>query len=257
MEKNTVITVAVSAVAGGVVGGVITYLAVNKTLRDRYELRAAEEIESVKHRYSLLRKEDGDLTILAQAQNPSPEVQAAVNKGKELMEQLGYLDGKHVAHDEPDPSAQTLSIFDHSEVMDAKDYPDDYEGVDDEEDESDYKVIDGEPFLITEADYFENVPEYQLDTLTYYELDDTLTDEKNSQIDRVEETVGARHLHMFKKVNGQPKTSLYIQNDTHETLYEVILVEQSYAAVILGMDEVELGLKQPKQRPKKMKANDD
>lgn len=249
MEKNIVIASVVAATAGGVVGGVVTYLTVNKKLRDRYEAKATEEIEDVKRRYSLLRKEDGSLSILQMAQEPSAEVKAAVEKGKHLMEQLGYSDGDKDEEEPVDKTSTTLSIFDRT--VPAPDEEDD-----EDEDEDDYEVIEGAPFLIAEAEYFENEPEYMLDTLTYYELDDTLTDENNSQIDRVDETIGGRHLHMFKKSNTG-KTSLYVRNDDHQTLYEIILVEQSYAAVILGMDEEELGLKEPKPKLKKMKRDVD
>jgi hypothetical protein len=256
MEKNVVISSVVSGTVGVIAGGVITYLTVNKRLRERYEQHANAEIEDVKRRYALLRKDDGELTILANAEHPSPEVIKAVEHGRHIMEQMGYLpatDEKPIEEDkeELDESQQTLSIFDQG--VDPRTLETDEE----DEDEDDYKPIDGQPFLIAEAEYFENEPAYQLDTLTYYELDDTLTDEKNSQIDRIEETIGGRHLHMFKTRGGKEKTSLYIRNDEHETLYEVILVKDSYARLILGMDETELGLKEPKQRPKKMKRDVD
>lgn len=256
MEKNTVISAVVAGSVGVVVGGVLTYVTVNKRLRDRYEEQAAKEIAEVKRSYSLLRKEEGgDLTILKAAQNPSPEIQRAVEHGKHLIEQLGYSEAsteKPIEEDksELDETQQTLSIFDQG--IDPKTLEED-----EPEEHDAYVVIDGEPFKITVEEYFENEPGYMLDTLTYYELDDTLTDEKNAQIDRVEETIGLRHLHMFpKQRDAERKTSIYIRNDEHETLYEVILVEDSYARLILGMDEVELGLKEPKQRPKKMRDGD-
>ena len=245
---NTAATITLSAVGGALVGGIVTYVTVNRALRTRYEDWANAEIDNVKSHYAKL-NEDGKRSILEQAENPSPEVLAAVEKGKALIEKMGYSGIETSDEDEQHPTARTLSIFEQGV---------DPEDLDEEEEDADeYEPIDGEPFLISEGAYFENEDDYQLDTLTYYELDDTLTDEKNSQIDRVEETVGVRHLHMFKKSPSGGKTSLYIRNDDHETLYEIILVEQSYAAVILGMDEVELGLKEPKQRPKKMKANVD
>jgi len=245
MNKSTIITAVVSTVLGGVAGGAKTYLTVNKALRTRYEDWANAEIESVKHRYSLLRKEDGTVTtILQAAEDPSDEVKAEVEQSKQLMHEMGYTNEE--IEEATHPSAQTLSIFDRA--VDPSEFESSEE---DDEDDDDYDQIDGEPYLITEEAYFENEPEYELDTLTYYELDHTLTDDKNVQIDRVEETIGERHLHMFKK-NGTQKTSLYIRNDDHQTLYEVILVEQSYAVAILGMEEEEVGLREPKKKLKKM-----
>jgi len=255
MNKNIVVTAVVSAVTGSVLGGVLTYATVNRALRTRYEDWANSEIDDVKRRYALLRKDDGDLSILEMAKNPSPEVQAAVDKGKRIIEQMGYS---------PEENAPTkgegLSIFDREDVIDlnpSQDEEEDEDESDDEDIHDGYKVIEGQPYKITEAAYFENEPEYTLDTLTYYEIDDTLCDESNSQIERVEETIGERHLHMFHKdVQGKGKTSLYIRNDDHQTLYEVILVNSSFAAVVLGMDEETLGLRAPKERPRRMRDGD-
>jgi hypothetical protein len=258
MNKTILTTAVVSGVTGGVLGGILTYVTVNKALRTRYEEWANQEIDSVKQRYALIRKDDGDLSILEMAKNPSPEVQAAVDKGKAIIERMGYsgLDAAEKEIDE-DVAERTegLSIFDREDVIDLNKAEE--EEPDDEDIHDGYEKIDGEPFKISESEYFENEPGYTLDTLTYYEVDDTLCDEHNSQIDRVEETVGERHLHMFHKdAQGNGKTSIYIRNDEHQTLYEVILVNQSYAAVVLGMDEEDLGLRAPKERPRRMRDDD-
>lgn len=242
MNKTTL--AALSAAGGMIVGGAITYVVVNKKLVKRYEDWANGEIDSVKARYAQLNS-DGKMSFLEMAENPSPEIQDAVAAGKALMERLGYAEPEE-DEDDPHESARTLSIFDREDAAE----PDDEELGD-----SDYEVVEGEPFLITEEAYFENEDDYELDTLTYYELDDTLTDDHNERIDRVQETVGARHLHMFKK-NGTAKSSIYVRNDEHNSLYEIILVEESYAVKFLGMTEEQLGLKEPKRKPKKMRPGD-
>lgn len=247
MNKTTL--AALSAAGGMIVGGAITYVAINKRLVKRYEDWANGEIDSVKARYAQLNN-DGKMSFLDMAENPSPEILDAVQKGKELMERLGYTTDTE-DEDAPHESARTLSIFEREDATEPDDDADeDLVGVDE-----DYDKIDGEPYLITEEAYFENEDDYELDTLTYYELDDTLTDDHNERIERVQETVGARHLNMFKK-NGTAKSSIYVRNDEHQSLYEVILVEESYAVKFLGMTEEQLGLKEPKRKPKKMRPGD-
>lgn len=268
MNKTTLTTAAVSAVGGAVVGGIVTYVAVNKALRTRYEDWANSEIDSVKQRYALLRKGEGEVSILEMAQHPSPEVQAAVAKGKQLIEQMGYsgiatveesIDATVAKANKP----ETHSIFENQEVIDLNRQEEETDEDEDDEEPSEddildgYQKIEGEPYKITEADYFENEAGYELDTLTYYEVDDTLCDENNTQIDRVDETIGERHLHMFHKdAKGNGKNSIYIRNDDQLTLYEVILVNNSYAAIVLGMDEETLGIKAPKERPRRMRDGD-
>lgn len=251
MNKGILTTAVVSAVTGGVFGGIITYVSVNRALRTRYEDWANAEIDDVKRRYALLRKGEGDVSILEMAQNPSPEVQAAVDKGRKIIEQMGYsgIEADPEVRQAVRKDDESLSIFDHEDVIAAN-----ADEGDDEDIVDDYEQIDGEPYKISEAEYFENEPGYTLDTLTYYEVDDTLCDEHNSQIDNVDAAIGERHLHMFHKdVQGKGKTSIYIRNDDHQTLYEIILVNGSYAAIILGMDEETLGLKEPKERPRRMR----
>lgn len=259
MNKTILTTAVISAVTGGVLGGVVTYVTVNKALRTRYEDWANHEIDSVKARYALMHKDSEQLDILAMAENPTPEIKAAVERGRQLMQNLGYTDGKsaeaapkHKEEEADDRFPGTVSLFDQG--YSANDVPESDE-PDDEDVHPSYVVIEGEPFLITETDFFENSPGYELDTLTYYAVDESLCDENNALIPRVDETVGERHLHMFQEGNGA-KTSLYIQNDDQQTLYEVILDNRSYAAVVLGMDEADLGIKAPKEKPKKMKKDD-
>lgn len=255
MNKLTIAVL--SAVGGGVVGGAVTYFTVNKALRTRYEVWANAEIDSVKARYAQLNGESKQNFFIQQAENPSPEVEEAIETGKKILEQMNYIPTGS-DEDAPHPSARTLSIFEQG-VDPAVAEAELDETEDDEDDISlsdGYQEIDGEPVKITEAEYFENPWDYELDTLTYYELDDTLTDDKNVQIPDVEKAVGSRHLHMFPTVKPNEKSSVYVRNDDHETLYEIIRIEERYAIAILGMTEEELGLKPGKQRPKKMRDAD-
>lgn len=239
MNKTTIAVL--SAVGGGIVGGVVTYITVNKRLVKRYETWANDEIDSVKARYALLNSSTKQLVFINAPDISDEEAEQAVEIGRKLVARMGYS--------QPE---ETSSIFDQAVDPETTDLD-----ADEEELEDVYLAVEGEPHLISEAEYFENEPEYVLETLTYYAVDDTLTDDKETPIDRVEETVGARHLHMFPSVKNGEKSSIYIRNDDHSTLYEIINVEQAYAVAVLGMAEEDLGLKPAKQRPKKMKRDDD
>jgi len=247
---NKLTTITLSAVGGGVLGGVVTYLTVNRALRTRYEDWANEEINSVKARYAQLNA-DNKSSFVQLATDPSPEIQEAVEVGKKLIEQMGYSPA-----DPDEPRQETLSIFD--QAVD----PDEDEETTDPGDaylsqmDKGYQAVDGEPHLISEDEFFENNPEYELDTLTYYTVDNTLCDNQNVLVPDADRVIGGRHLHMFPKVKGDEKSSIYVRNDEHQTLYEVIQVENSYAVVVLDMDEEELGLKEPKKRLKKMRDDD-
>lgn len=257
MNKPIVLTAAVSATIGGIVGGVVTYLTVNKKLRTRYEDWANEEIAKVKEHYKLVRKEDGDLGIFGDVK---PNMETAVGRAlaNAMITSLGYDPGSSENYDmsqegEPELGPDDfvpVSIWDRGIATDEDGNP-----LIDLEEIDGYAVIKGEPYLISEGEYF-NSDEYDKDTLSYYEKDDTLTDERDSVIDRVQESIGSRHLHMFKKKAGQPKTSIYIRNDKQKTDYEVILIEDAYSVRILGMTEEDAGLREPKRSVKKMRDDE-
>lgn len=258
MNKAMLTNTVISAVGGALIGGAITYVTVNKALRTRYEDWANEEIDSVKARYAAMNA-DRKQSFIEMATNPSPEILAAVEAGKRLIEQQGYVSAEDGTMMLPEAQQETLSIFDQGVDVDdegnVKESEDEDDEEPDDEPEEGYEIKDDEPYLIREAEYFENEPGYELDTLTYYDFDNVLTDEKNERIDNVDGTVGLANLHRFPPKRGQDKVSIYVRNDEHLSFYEVILVEASYGATILGVDPEDLGEKPPKKRPKKMRED--
>lgn len=248
MNKNIVITAVVSATLGGIAGGAITYLTVNKKLRERYEAQAEAGIADVKRHYSLLRHEDGTVGILGLAEKTDKD-ESTIDKGRKLAQQYGSMSRE--VDDQPHSTARTLSIFDR-----AVDVGDDGEPVEGDEPyltemDNGYEIIDGQPFLISEAEFFENVEDFEMDTLTYYSSDDTLTDDKNVQIPDVNATIGERHLNMFNPDPKAEKNSIYVRNDIHKTLYEIIYVEESYAAIVMGVDEDAIAEREAKRDAKR------
>lgn len=251
MDKKIIIASAVSAVAGGIVGGAITFITVKKRLEQRYSAESESAIEDVKRHYALLHAGNEAKREMFNDM-PEEEMNEAREVGERILRNLHY--------------GQTQSIFDRQVKVDEEgNLVEDETEEETEEDPRDseegdipvgYVPVDGEPYLITQEEFFENVDDYEMDTLTYFEVDDTLCDEKNAQINEVESTIGARHLTMFVTGNGKTRDSLYIRNDDHKSLYEVLLVKESYASVILGVSDEDLGLKEPKTRPKKMRNDD-
>lgn len=256
MNKNIVLTAVISSVAGGVLGGIVTYATVNKRLRTRYEDWANEEISAVKEHYKLVRKEDGDLGIFGDIKITSEHQATLIGQAlsEAMIRDLGYdprLDTSGEGEPEPDEDEHVpTNIFDRGIATDEDGNP-----LIDLEEIDGYEVISGEPYLISEDEYF-NTDEYDKDTLSYYETDNTLADQHDGVIERVQEAIGERHLHMFNKKPMQAKNSIYVRNDAQKTDYEVILVEGAYSVIILGMNEEDAGLKEPKKRPKKMRDDD-
>lgn len=243
---NKSILIALSAIGGAVAGGTVTYITVNRALRTRYEDWANEQIESVKARYAALNN-DKKMSFIELAQNPSPEILAAVEAGKRIIEQSGYSPSDE---DPVHESAVTLSIFERG--VDIEDVADAIEEAEEDDIPEGYEPSDERPYLITEEAFFENEAGYELDTLMYYSLDDVLVDEKNERIERVEETIGVANLSRFPRAKGADKVSLYVRNDDHLSFYEVILVDEAYSKVMFGIDPDDTD---PPKKLKKMKKD--
>lgn len=278
MNKNIVITAVASAVGGAVAGGVLTYVTVNKKLRARYFAESEAAIESMRRHYDLLQSGHEEKrryfdtvetpNSITTTELAGEELDATVNQriaiGQQLVEQYG----------DPNPDGAltekaTRSIWDEGVTLNGEGIPvtedeanetiyssDVLLAVDDDGIPVGYERIDGEPHLISENFYFENPQEWELDTVIYYEVDDTLVDEKNNVIPDADRTIGGRHFSMFVRDRNKPKQSFYVRNENLETLFEVIMDEGSYSQEVLGVDPELLGLREPKQRPKKMREGD-
>lgn len=111
------------------------------------------------------------------------------------------------------------------------------------------------PFTITRDDYFDDEPDYDKLTLTYYVADDILADTRDEIVDDVEGTIGPDALESFGHISGDPNIC-YVRNRERDADFEIVRDERSYSVVIHGMDPEDLGLKKAKERPKKMRDDE-
>ncbi|QFG09761.1 hypothetical protein SEA_SLOOPYJOE_54 [Arthrobacter phage Sloopyjoe] len=100
--------------------------------------------------------------------------------------------------------------------------------IDDEE--KDPKV----PYVISVDDYMEGVDGWESHTLTYYEKDQQLCDDKDQLIPDVRQTVGFGNLQKFGKMSGNGDT-VYIRNHQRQADYEVVRDPGSYREEVLNI----------------------
>lgn len=117
-------------------------------------------------------------------------------------------------HWDPDPSPAEQDILDQI--------------VDDES--RDPKV----PYVISVDDYMEGVDGWESHTLTYYEKDQQLCDDKDQLIPDVRQTVGFGNLQKFGKMSGNGDT-VYIRNHERQADYEVVREAGSYREEVLNI----------------------
>lgn len=111
------------------------------------------------------------------------------------------------------------------------------------------------PFTITKMEYDEDEPDYDKITLTYYEGDDVLADDRDEPIDDVDGTIGPDALESFGHLS-EDKNVCYVRNRERDADFEIVLNPGAHAVIVHGMDPEDLGIVEPKNRIKKMRDDE-
>lgn len=129
-----------------------------------------------------------------------------------------------------DTTATPIPIIDYSVNWEPSPAEDDVlEAIIDDE-EKDPKV----PYIISVDDYMEGVDGWEAHTLTYYEKDQQLCNDKDELIPDVRKTVGFGNLQKFGKMSGNGDT-VYIRNHERQCDYEVVRDPGSYREEVLNI----------------------
>lgn len=241
MEKSVVLNTVVSATIGGILGGVVTYLSVKRT----FDLRLDQEVANVKRHYALIRKDPETVKIFGNSENqpPTDPIGEVVEQGRAFIQDLGYS-GSSEESDEPDSDGdqpEEDTVFNAFDIKDST--------------EETYEKIEGAPYIISSEDFYNSENDFDKITVSYYEGDDTLVDEREQPINDPEPVVGNRHLSMFGFKSDDPNI-VYVRNERLSTDFEIMYEEGEYAVRVLGIEKEVLGLKEPKPRPRRMRDDD-
>lgn len=217
--------------AAGAAGG---YFFAKNKLKSFYEDLAAEEIGEAKRFYANLNKvdvESGDvLSPMEVLERTHPAAAASLReyqgeKVEDLETALDEQDEAQIArieervrHQEPEVEV-TVNVFDDPTF--------------DLVEETKYRTED-KPYIITHDEYFAAEKDYEQISLTYYEQDDTLTDESDKPINEIDQMVGEDHLVRFGH-GSKDKNIVYVRNDRLASDFEIIKSTGSYVEEVLGM----------------------
>lgn len=195
---------------GIAIGGAAGYVVTNKLLKDKYELELQIQIQDVKDYYKIIRKE---------GEYSSPETVPVDYEN--VLEGLEYI--------EPEES-----------VIEEDEWVEEETTEEDEVVESihkqNYDRNRNEPYVISVKEFMEDRDEYDKITITYFEDDDVLCDEREEVIPNVEATVGSNALTSFGELSEDSKI-VYVRNERTSTDFEVVRDTRSYAEVVLGFKE--------------------
>lgn len=202
---------------GLVLGGAAGYLVAKKLLDAKFEAELHLQIQDVKDYYRIIRKE---------GEYASPETVPTVETEvtyDDVLEGLEYIETT------PEEVTETEDV------------------VEDEEEEEVVVRNPNEPYVISVKEFMEDRLEYDKVTLSYFEDDDVLCDEREEVIPNVDATVGSDALTKFGVLSEDSKI-VYVRNERTKTDFEVLRDSGSYSEIVLGFKE-ETGVR-------KMRDND-
>ena len=177
MNKNALNNFLMLAI-GTAIGSVVTW----KFLKEKYELIAKEEIESVKAEYSLWKDEEDEKRI---------------SEDLELDED-----------DEENASGVPSSLAaEYAKIIKEN-------GYENEEKEDDDEV--SKPVVISPEDLYD--VDYPVVTLIYY-ADGVLTDDNDNIIEDIDDIVGKESLNTFGEYEDD---TVYVRNDRTKCNYEIL-----------------------------------
>ena len=177
MNKNTLNNFLMLAI-GAAIGSVVTW----KFLKEKYELIAKEEIESVKAEYSLWKDEEDE---------------------KRISEDLELVED-----DEENASGVPSSLAaEYAKIIKEN-------GYENEEKEDDDEV--SKPVVISPEDLYD--ADYPVVTLIYY-ADGVLTDDNDNIIEDIDDIVGEESLNTFGEYEDD---AVYVRNDRTKCIYEIL-----------------------------------
>lgn len=271
-----------SLAAGLVVGGLVGYLVTNARLKKVYADIADSEINSVKERYKVLHDNDGETTreyviktyeddLARLGYIPSEDAPFGAlplaNEGDEFTVSMPDEDVPenptlftHNGRDYPqtveEHKARLIALGLRAMQPDAVDEERDTDEPDPDEDDGDEpyptepdKIRDPQqPYVISVGEFMDDDPVHDKITITYFEDDDTLCDEREEVIPDILNTIGIECLTMFGHLSDDPSI-VYVRSERIATDFEVICDKRSYSDVVLDMRPV-------KERPRKFKEED-
>ena len=238
--RNNPVTLALVGVAGLVAGGVGGYFFAKKKLESFYEDLASMEIEQAKEFYAGIYKTDSDGAALSpmevlKSRHGSEAAAEALRgyQGQQASEvaldeqdeaQVRRLEERRRHEVEETPDAVVETVTESRNVFVDPDF--------DLVEEKKYRTKD-KPYIITHDEYFEAEKDYETVSLTYFDVDDTLVNERDEPIREVEEMVGEDHLFFFGRAS-KDKNIVYVRNDRLETDFEIVKANASYVESVLG-----------------------
>lgn len=211
---DTKIIVGATAVLSLAAGAVSGYFFAKHQLQAKFDEQLKEEIEFTKKFYAKLHKTD---------EFETPEKAAAALIPQEAVDALIQYQGKTNYHNiGKDGEEVVRNIFSETSSTEIE------REIANRTEEA--------PYIISVKEYSENELGHEQSTLTYYEGDGVLADEKDEHIPNIDEAVGDNNIPRFGHRSDDPNT-LFVRNCSLEMDFEIIRNQGKYKELVLGMTD--------------------
>ena len=250
---------------GGLLGGVAAYFVCKRVLETKYEAIAKKEIEEAKEFYKRLNKKAGfenpekALAELYKDNNPKDIVtgdkaaralqnyQGVENEEEPEEEPEEELEEALEEVDEEDEEEQGVSLYMQSQADENFDI------------DQEMKLRSPEyPYVISQEEFLQSEPDFEQTSITYYEGDDTLVDERDQPIPYVDPIVGGGNLSRFGDGSGDERV-VYVRNEKLSTDFEVLKSDGKFSHEVLGLQHSEESSRdrQRNNRPNRFRDQDE
>lgn len=202
------------------------------------EKMVSDEYEEEAERYSKNSTEEIFEKAIGQPLRPRPQAkpiskpepeedmeafeQRLIDEAKSEVEEVKQRLGAFDDDDSEDEEVVTMNVFSNQEPSD-----------EDILDKSGRKS--GRPYIISHDEFFDGELDYMQNSLTYFEGDDVLTDERDQPIHHMNKIVGETNI-QFGKASQDPNI-VYIRNDELEVDFEVCRSTGKFTEEVLGFVE--------------------
>lgn len=214
----------ISAAFGGLLMGVgIGYKVAEKRLTDRFEDRLERETADMKVFYTAVGKKKyetpGDAVAELIPEEEADPREAQQRTAYDKIVQREYASSDDAGEELPDevPGEVLRNVFETKN-------PD-------------------KPYIVSQEAFMQNDDGFDQSTLTYYVLDEVLTDVRDDVIDDVTNTVGDGFPENFG-YDSSDENVVHVRNERLRMDFEITRSEGSFAQEILGEDEVPKGPRQ-------------
>lgn len=267
MKKNTAILT--SFIGGAVAGGLICFA----VLKDKYDMLLAEEIEEMK-KYFQKEIEDIDDDHFREMQDLVGELDDEERTDRKYVDYVkkysspedlvdlkkNYIDNDikitekmyndyHIGVDLSSGIDETSYHNEEEESTYGEDYDstddiDELDLSDDEREEfeqwDEHYAVDqdlikrNDPYVISQEEFDQGNAHFDKITLSYYDIDDVLADERDEVIPRVDDVIGRSSLTEFGSQCDDDRI-VHVRNERYGADYEVILTGECYIESVLGI----------------------